>query len=216
MRKDTAWVAAICLVLGGLIGYLLGVQITSQELRHTPSAPPVSQTAANVPASPSGAFPEGHPPLVTQSDIEVLKKAVESAPQNAAMITDLANKLYDAGRFQEAANYYQQAVQLDPNNVNVITDYGTALFYSGRPDDAITQYNRSLQIDPRHTQSLHNLVIVYLQGKKDLEGAGTALNRLKSTEPGNPSIPELERMIQSGVSSGPAPPSGNNPRQRIF
>ena len=216
MRKDTAWVAAICLILGGLIGYLLGVQITSQEFRHNVTSLPVNQTSANAPTSPSAALPEGHPPLVNQTDIEVLKKAVEAAPKNVAITTDLANKLYDAGKFQEAVIYYQQAVQLDPDNVNVITDYGTALFYSGRPEDAIVQYNRSLQIDPRHVQSLHNLVIVNLQGKKDPEAASAALNRLKNIEPGNSSIPELERMIHSGTSTEPASPSGNNPRQRIF
>jgi Tfp pilus assembly protein PilF len=130
------------------------------------------------------------------------------------MLTELANKLYDAGRYQ-AVGYYQQAVQ-QSNNVNVITDFGTALYYSGNPQEAIAQYNRSLEIDPRHIQSLHNLVIVNLQGKKDFAAATTALNRLKSIEPNNPTIPELERMINSGNSAGQPPPSGSNPRQRIF
>jgi Tfp pilus assembly protein PilF len=212
LRKDTAWVAAICLILGGLIGYLLGVQVTSQELRHTPSTQAVNQTSA----TPVEGLPEGHPPIVTQSDLETLKKAVESAPRNAMMLTELANKLYDAGRYQEAVGYYQQAVMLDSNNVNLITDFGTALYYSGKPEEAIAQYNRSLEIDPRHIQSLHNLVIVNLQGKKDIAAATAALNRLKGIEPNNPSIPELERMINSGNSAGQSPPTGSNPRQRIF
>ena len=212
MRKDTAWVAAICLILGGLIGYLLGVQVTSQELRHSPSTQAVNQTSA----APAEGLPEGHPPIVTQSDLEILKKAVESAPRNAMMVTELANKLYDAGRYQEAVGYYQQAVKLDSNNVNLITDLGTALYYSGKPEEAIAQYNRSLEIDPRHIQSLHNLVIVNLQGKKDIAAATAALNRLKGIEPSNPSISELERMINSGNSAGQSPPTGSNPRQRIF
>jgi len=176
----------------------------------------VNQTAAAATGAPTGGLPEGHPPIVTQSDIETLKKAVGAAPQNIMMLTELANKLYDAGRYQEAIGYYQQAVQLDPNNANVITDYGTALYYSGKPEEAIAQYNRSLEIDPRHVQSLQNLVIVNLQGKKDIAAAATALNRLKGIEPNNPSIPELERMINSGNSAGPPPSSGSNPRQRIF
>jgi len=216
LRKDTAWVAAICLLLGGLIGYLLGVQVASQEVHNSASTQTVNQTAAAPSGGSTGVFPEGHPPIVTQSDIETLKKAIEAAPKNATMLTELANKLYDAGRYQEAVGYYQQAVQLDPNNVNVITDYGTALHYSGRPEEAIVQYNRSLEIDPRHIQSLHNLVIVNLQGKKDVAAATAALNRLKGIEPNNPSIPELERMINSGSAAGQPPPSGSNPRQRIF
>ena len=216
MRKDTAWVAVICLILGGLTGYLLGVQITSQELRNSPSMQTVNQTAASPSAPPTGGLPEGHPPIVTQSDLEMLKKAVEAGPKNPALVTELANKLYDAGRYQEAVGFYQQALQLEPNNVNIITDFGTALYYSGKPEEAIAQYSRSLEIDPRHVQSLHNLVIVNLQGKKDIAAATAALNRLKGIEPDNPSIPELERMIKSGNSSGQPPPSGSNPRQRIF
>ena len=216
MRKDTAWVAAICLILGGLIGYLLGVQVTSQEIRNSASNQTVNQTAALPSGTPTGELPEGHPPIVTQSDIDTLKKALEAAPKNASMLTELANKLYDAGRYQEAIVYYQQAVPLDPNNVNVITDFGTALYYSGKPEEAIAQYNRSLEIDPHHIQSLHNLVIVNLQGKKDVAAATAALNRLKSIEPNNPSIPELEHMINSGNSVGQPPASGSNPRQRIF
>ena len=212
MRRDTAWVAAVCLILGGLIGYLLGVQFTLQEHRNLADILTVNQTAV----SPTGGLPEGHPPLVTQSDIETLKKSIEAAPQNSAMITELANKLYDAGRYQEAVGVYQRALQLEPNNVNVITDYGTALFYSGKPEEAIAQYNRSLEIDPRYVQSLHNLVIVNLQGKKDFAAAAAALNRLKGIDPNNPTIPELERMINSGGSTGQPPPSGSNPRQRIF
>jgi tetratricopeptide (TPR) repeat protein len=111
LRKDTAWVASICLILGGLIGYLLGVQITSQELRRSPSTQAVNQASEAPSAAPAGGVPEGHPPIVTQSDLETLKKAVEAAPKNAILLTELANKLYDAGRYQEAVGYYQQAVK---------------------------------------------------------------------------------------------------------
>ena len=216
MRKDTAWVAIICLILGGLIGYLLGVQVTTKEHHNTASGQTVSQPGSSASASSTGGLPEGHPPIVTQSDIETLKKAVEAAPKNAALLTELANKLYDAGRYQESVGFYQQALELDPSNVNVITDLGTALFYSGKPEEAIIQYNRSLEINPRHAQSLHNLVIVNLQGKKDIAGATAALNRLKIIEPNNPSIPGLESMMKPGNSSGQNPASGSNPRQRIF
>jgi tetratricopeptide (TPR) repeat protein len=80
-------------------------------------------------------------------------------------VTNLANKYYDAGRYEDAIRYYQKALTLDPRNISVLTDLGTAHFYAGRPDEAIGFYNRSLEIDPRHVQSLHNLVIVNLQGK---------------------------------------------------
>jgi cytochrome c-type biogenesis protein CcmH/NrfG len=212
LKRETVWVAIICLVLGAFIGYLLGAQITWKEMQQAAAEhrhdPP--------PKAASGNLPEGHPPITTAADFEALKKAVEAAPQNAALVTNLANKYYDSGRYEEAIRYYQQALSLDPNNVGIITDLGTAFFYSGRPDEAITHYNRSLQIDSGHVQSLHNLVIVNLQGKKDSAAARAALTRLKSADPSNQSIANLEAMLNQASSSAQAPQSASNPRQRIF
>jgi len=145
-----------------------------------------------------------------------LKKAVEGAPQNAALVTNLANKYYDAGRYQEAIHYYQTALALDENNVSVRTDLGTALFYSGRPDEAIGHYNRSLEVNPRHIPTLHNLVVVHLQGKKDVAAARAALDRLKSVDARDPSIVNLEAMMSQPDTARSNSQSGSNPRQRIF
>jgi predicted Zn-dependent protease len=162
VKKDNVWIGLIGLVVGGLIGYLVGAQSawkgTAVE-EHTTSPQTPSGTS-----QPQG-LPEGHPPVTTEADFETLKAAVERAPQNAALVTNLANKYYDSGRYEDAIRYYQRALALDPGNVSLMTDLGTAHFYAGRPDEAIGFYNRSLAIDPRHVQSLHNLVIVHLQGK---------------------------------------------------
>ena len=123
---------------------------------------------------------------------------------------ELANKLYDAARYEEAIPYYRRVLTLEPHNVNVSTDMGTALFYTGKPDAAIAQFNQSLQIDPHHAQTLHNLVIVNLQGKKDINAAKEALDRLKSIDPNNPSIPSLQSMLS------PSGTSQANPRQTLF
>ena len=129
----------------------------------------------------------------------------------------LFRSYYDAGRYEDAIRYYQQALTLDPRNVSLTTDLGTAHFYAGRPDEAIDFYNRSLAIDPRHVQSLHNLVIVNLQGKKDTAAARSALDRLRSVDPGNSSIADLARMIDDPASkTGPPQQPSGNTRQRIF
>ncbi|MGH9427811.1 MAG: tetratricopeptide repeat protein [Terriglobia bacterium] len=216
MKKDNVWIGLIGLVVGGLIGYLVGAQSAwkergrqVEEHTHESSNPPSGTS------QPQG-LPEGRAPVTTEADFETLKKAVERAPQNDALVTNLANKYYDAGRYEDAIRYYQRALTLDPGNISLMTDLGTAHFYAGRPDEAIGFYNRSLAIDPRHVQSLHNLVIVNLQGKKDPAAAKSALDQLKSVDPGNSSIANLARMIDEPVSkSGPSQPSANT-RQRIF
>jgi cytochrome c-type biogenesis protein CcmH/NrfG len=217
VKKDNVWIGLIGLVVGGLIGYLVGVQSAWKERaqpvgEHThESSNPTSGVS-----QPQG-LPEGHPPITTEADFETLKRAVEQAPQNAVLATNLANKYYDAGRYEDAIRYYQKALTLDPRNISVLTDLGTAHFYAGRPDEAIGFYNRSLEIDSRHVQSLHNLVIVNLQGKKDTAAARIALERLKSIDPGNSSIAELARMIDEPASKGsPSQQPSANTRQRIF
>ena len=218
MKKDNVWIGLIGLVVGGLIGYLVGVQSAWKEREVAEHTHESSSPTSGV-SQPQGSqgLPEGHPPITTEADFETLKRAVEQAPQNAALATNLANKYYDAGRYEDAIRYYQKALTLDPRNISVLTDLGTAHFYAGRPDEAIGFYNRSLEIDSRHVQSLHNLVIVNLQGKKDTAAARVAFERLKSVDPGNTSIPELARMIDGPASKGrPSQQPSPNTRQRIF
>jgi len=202
----------IGLVVGGLIGYLVGVQSAWKERGKQTLAS--SNPSAN---SQSQGLPEGHPSITTEADFEALKAAVQRAPENGALLSSLANKYYDAGRYEDSIQFYQRALALDPRNVSLMTDLGTAYFYSGRPDEAINFYNRSLDIDPRHIQTLHNLVIVNLQGRKDPAAARDALEQLKRVDPANSSIAELARMIEEPASkAAPSQQPSSNPRQRIF
>ena len=97
---------------------------------------------------------------------------------------DLANKLYDAGRYAEALPFYQRAVTLDPKNANVSTDYGTSLYYAGRVDEALAQLQKSLAADPTHAQTLFNIGIIRRDAKKDLAGAVDAWEQLLKVAPG--------------------------------
>ncbi|MEW5975805.1 MAG: tetratricopeptide repeat protein [Acidobacteriota bacterium] len=208
MRKESWIVGAVCLIIGGLIGYIIAVQTAWNQFREPPHDHTHESSPAGAAASGSG-LPPGHPVVTTAGEFDTLKKAVASAPKNLALVTELANKLYDAARYEEAIPYYKQALDLDAKSVGLSTDLGTVLFYAGRPDEALAQYDYSLQIDPRHVQTLHNRVIVQLQGKKDVQAASEALDRLAAVDPGNPSLPNLRNLVQSSGSKA-------NPRQRIF
>jgi cytochrome c-type biogenesis protein CcmH/NrfG len=217
MKKESVWIGLTCLVLGGLIGYLVGAQSARNETEGQAGQHTHEFSNPSSGRSQPQELPEGHPPVTTEADFETMKAAVERAPQNAALLTNLANKYYDAGRYEEAIRYYQRALPLDPRNVSIMTDLGTACFYAGRADEAIGFYSRSLAIDPHHVQTLHNLVVVNLQGKKDPAAARAALDRLKSVEPGNTSLADLARMIDAPASrTGPPQQSSSNIRQRIF
>jgi Flp pilus assembly protein TadD len=166
-------------ILFGLIaGYILGAG-------QTPAA-----QVATAPASAS--LPQDHPTtVVNETELQAYRDILEADPKNAKAAVELANRLYDAGRYADAVPYYRQALASEPRNANVSTDLATALFYLGRTDDALEQLNASLAIEPTHAQTLFNLGIVKKDGKKDSKGAADAWQLLLDA---HPDYPEAERV----------------------
>jgi len=166
------------MLFGIIVGYMLGVP--QNEAR------PVPVAAAD--ATPAAA-------LVSEQELQGWRNILASDPRNLRANVELANRLYDAGRYADAIPYYQQAFTIDPKNVSVSTDLGTALYYAGRPDEALVQLERSLAIDPRHGQSLFNVGIVRRDGKHDPRGAITAWERLLASVPDYPEAGKVRTMI---------------------
>jgi cytochrome c-type biogenesis protein CcmH/NrfG len=167
-------------LFGIIVGYMLGVSQTGGG--STAVAAASAQTAA-VPAS------------VNEQELQQSRAALAADPRNLAANIDLANRLYDAGRYAEAVPFYQQAFSIDPTNVNVSTDFATALYYAGRVDEALTQFDRSLALDPKHGQTLFNLGIVKRDAKHDAAGAIATWQRLLTTVPGYPDAAKVRTMI---------------------
>ncbi len=167
---------------GGAVGYVAGS-------RRQPS---VTVTAVAAPP----AVPASGIPTVDESQIAAYRNILASDPKNAVAATQLANLLYDAGRYAEAVPYYQQALAVQPANANVSTDLGTALFYSGRPDEALAAYDASLKIDPSHVQTLFNIGVVRLEGKKDPKGAVKAWERLIAISPSSPDAAKARGRLE--------------------
>jgi tetratricopeptide (TPR) repeat protein len=137
--------------------------------------------------------------------VRFLKRAVDASPNDKSLIVTLGNALFDLGqlddakRFNEARAYYQKALELDANDVNVRTDLGLT-YYFGEPSDpqsAIREYRKSLQIDPRHEQTLQNLATALIK-TGSLKEAEKTLDTLRSVNPKNPAIPDLESLIAQG------------------
>ena len=176
----TAVTGVAGMLLGVILGYMLGVP--QNEARPLPVA------AASTSATP-------HPHLVDEQELQGWRNILATDPKNVRANVELANRLYDAGRYPEAIPYYQQAFTLDPKNVNVSTDLATALYYAGRADEALAQLEKSLAIDPRHGQTLFNVGIVRRDGKNDARGAIVAWERLLSSVPDYPDASKVRSMI---------------------
>lgn len=131
-----------------------------------------------------------------------LKRAVDSDPSDRNTTVSLANALFDlgqlgdAGRFAEARRYYEKALEMNPNDANVRTDLGLT-YYFGTPQDAqsaIREYRKSLAIDPRHEQTLQNLATALVKTGNQKEAQKT-IETLRSVNPKNPALPDLEAML---------------------
>ena len=174
------------ILFGVIVGYILGAG----------QAGPSSQVVGAAPAPVQAEATAGQATaLVTDAELQAYRDILARDPKNVKAATDLANKLYDAGRYAESIPYYQQAFAIDPKNVSVSTDLGTALYYAGRPDEALAQLQRSLEADPSHAQTLFNIGIVKRDGKKDGKGAVEAWQRLLEVAPNYPEAARVRSLI---------------------
>jgi len=169
-------------LFGVIVGYMRGVSGTGAG-----SLPVTATSAAS--AVPSATA------VVTDQELQGWRNILATDPKNVRANEELANRLYDAGRYAEAIPYYQQAFTLDPKNVSVSTDLATALFYAGRPDEALAQFDRSLAIDPKHGQTLFNVGIVKRDARNDPKGAIAAWERLLASVPDYPDAAKVRTMI---------------------
>lgn len=178
---------------GVAVGYAIGVR--SAAATAPAASPGVSATSTAMPVPALG----GAVPNVTaDTEIAALRRALTSDPGNLSAAVQLANLLYDAGRWAEAVPYYEQAFKAQPRNINVSTDLGTAHYYSGNSDAALHQYEQSLAIDPAHENTLFNLGVVRLDGKSDAAGAVKAWEQLLELHPAGPhAVKVRERLIEA-------------------
>ena len=181
---------AVTGVAGILFGVIVGYIIGAGQAQPGSASPAPAAVAESAPAAATQATA-----VVTDSELQAYRDILARIPKNVKAATDLANRLYDAGRFAESIPYYQQAHALDPKNVGVSTDLGTALYYAGRPDEALEQLEASLKVDPTHAQTLFNIGIVKRDGKKDGKGAIAAWQRLLEIAPDYPEAARVRSLI---------------------
>ena len=201
MRPDSIAFAISGMLFGVIVGWILGTQQTSG------TAVAVAPAAVAAPAAPGT---EGRPPAAALDDARVkeLTTAAAGDPTNPAPRVQLGNTYFDAERYPDAVQWYQDALRLAPTDANVSTDLGVAYYYTNQPDKAIQQFEQSLTIDPKHTKTMLNMGIVKAFGKQDLAGASAAWRQVIATAPNSPeaqaATKALEGLQQAHPGGGPA------------
>jgi Tfp pilus assembly protein PilF len=221
-QTQTYVMAAVCLVIGVLVGYLVrgsahpAAQAPPAEMQQATSAPaPAMQQATSVPPG------MGQRPMPTLDDMkrmtdkqaEPLLAKLKTDPKNV----DLLNKIaltYKAGhQFKEAIAYFQKSLDVDPKNVTIRTVMASCMYYTGDVDGALAELNKSLTYDPKHAGTLMNIGIIKWHGKNDINGAVAAWQTLLKLNPNFPQKEVIEHLIteakqQQSTASAATPGKG--------
>ena len=202
MNRDAIVLGIAGVFFGILVGWIIGSQQGGGRLPDT--------SAASVPASQPTGQQQAAPPL-DEARASALKTAAQQNPSDAATRVQLANMYFDAERFQEAADWYEQALKINPKDINASTDLGIAYYYMNQPDRALAQFDKSLAIDPHHVKTLLNVGIVRAFGKQDLKGASEAWQQVIQYAPPGSEEARAARQALDGIRSAHpdmAAPSG--------
>lgn len=179
--------AAVCLLLGLSVGYLL-----------RGSESPAS-AAQGVPSQPQSGV--GQAPSLEQMKAMADKKAepllqqLKKDPKNKDLLLRVAYFYKSAHQFKDAAQYLQQTLELDPQNVGVRTERASCLYYDGDVEGALAELQQSLKITPSDANSLFNLGMIRVNGKQDSAGAIAAWQELLKTHPDLDKKAIVEQMI---------------------
>jgi tetratricopeptide (TPR) repeat protein len=91
-----------------------------------------------------------------------------------------ANRLYEQGRYSEAASAYQQLVAQDRVNATVWFNLGNARYQAGQLGRAIAAYTHARRLAPRDGEILNNLRMARLKaGQKRDESLASLLGRIR-------------------------------------
>jgi len=190
---QTYTMAAICLVIGLAIGYL--VRGSASATAPALGAQATMQTGQPIAASAA------QQPMPTLSDMkrmadkqaEPLLTKLKTDPKDVDALNKTALTYKSAHQFEEAITYFRKALALDPGNVPIRTDMASCMYYTGNVDGAISELEKSLSYDPKHAGTLMNLGIIKWKGKDDVAGAVAAWQTLLKS---NPDFPQKERIEQ--------------------
>jgi tetratricopeptide (TPR) repeat protein len=185
-------------VAGMCFGVIVGWVIATQQVSSRPAAPVAQAAAAAAPAAGG----QRQPPPLDEAKVQSLSTILKSDPKNVGATVQLANTYFDAERYNEAIQYYEQALTLKPDDPDASTDLGVSYYYIGQTDKALQQFDKSLKINPRHTKTMLNQGIVLAFGKRDLAAAAEAWKRVVDLAPDSPEGQAARRGLEGIAAAG--------------
>lgn len=143
--------------------------------------PPASPSAAATvaPEAQSTVGPVGLPRQVEQA-----QQRLAADPRDAGALAELAQYMYEAKRYAQAADLLYQALEIEPDNARFRLGLGMALFYQGMPTMAIRELRRAIQLDPDNPVAHYNYGLAISHGPQaDLEEARASWQTVVRLDP---------------------------------
>jgi tetratricopeptide (TPR) repeat protein len=189
--------AAVCLVIGVLVGYLV------RGSGGAPAATPVAQASPAPAADPHSKMPslDDMKRMADKQAAPLLEK-LKADPNNADLLNQVGTIYRATHQFDVAATYYNKSLDVNPKNVGPRTDLASCLYYQGDVDGAIAQLEKSLTYDPKHAGTLLNLGLIRYNGKKDAAGAIQAWETLLKYYPDFQNKAGVEKLIAEAKNGG--------------
>jgi hypothetical protein len=200
-------------MFGFLLGYLIAYAVHEPRVVHQAAPVPAAGNmgmsggvgspsgGSAPPSSASGGQPGGGPgneQMMARvfEEISALKTAIQKDPRDTRALLRLANLYHDAGKYEQAVDYYRRALEIHPSDVDARTDMGICLREMGQSDEALAQFRTSLSYDARHWQTWLNLGVVALFDKNDLAIAREAFAKVEELNPTFKDLPLLKEAVR--------------------
>jgi cytochrome c-type biogenesis protein CcmH/NrfG len=185
--------AAICLALGIVAGYL----IHGPKSLTVTSASPSPTSARAVPQAPIGdgmqVSKEGLEHMAVKQ-AEPLMAKLEKNPNDPDLLAQIGKVYLVAHQFESATKYYERAVKIK-SDPRTLTTLGGAYHLAGADDRALGAWKRALQADPTYADALFNYGLIKWKSESDPNAAIAAWNKLLQTNPNHPQRARVEEMI---------------------
>ena len=211
---QTYAMAAVCLLIGVLVGYLVRGSAKPAD-QASPTSAEMQQAAT---APPSNAGQQQKMPSLedmkrmADKQAEPMLAKLKNDPKNVDALNKTALTYKAAHQFKEAIVYFQKALDVDPKNVAIRTDMASCLYYTGDVDGALAELDKSLTYDPKHAGTLMNIGIIKWQGKNDVNGAVVAWEKLLKLNPNFPQKAVIEHMIAEAKQQKTTTQSSSQPK----
>jgi len=205
---QTYTMAAVCLLIGLVIGYFLRGSATQQVTAvASEAAPQMAQGSQDPHAS------MGQQKMPTLDDMKrmadkqtaPLLEQLKKDPNNADLLNQVGTMYRATHQFKTAIDYYQKSLAINPKNVGARTDLASCLYYLGDVDGALAQLNKSLSYDPKHAGTLMNIGIIKWKGKNDVNGAVAAWEKLLKLNPDFENKEAVQHLIEQAKQGNKAP-----------